>query len=86
LAINIAYERYPEIWMRSKGVGFLGTSHRGSVTAAPAKVFGDIFNVAWYASGGGLFRRGVKTDLLRALGQNSSELIGIADDFRQRAN
>lgn len=84
--MNLAYERYPEIWKRSKGVVFLGTPHRGSATAAPAKVFGDIFNVVWHASGGGLFRRGIKTDLLRALGQNSSELMGIAEDFRLRAN
>ncbi|EKG09964.1 hypothetical protein MPH_12926 [Macrophomina phaseolina MS6] len=85
-AMNKAYDRYPEIWMRSKGVVFLGTPHRGSATADPAKVFGNILNVAWHASGGGLFRRGVKTNLLRALSQNSSELMGIADDFTQRAS
>lgn len=84
--MNRAYERYPDIWMRSKGVVFLGTPHRGSATADPAKVFGDILNVAWHASGGGLFRRGVKTNLLRALSQNSSELNGIADDFTERAS
>lgn len=84
--MNKAYDRYPEIWMRSKGVVFLGTPHRGSATADPAKVFGNILNVAWHASGGGIFRRGVKTNLLRALSQNSSELMGIADDFTQRAS
>ncbi|KAF2454898.1 hypothetical protein BDY21DRAFT_325395 [Lineolata rhizophorae] len=85
-AMNMAYERYPEIWMRSKGVVFFGTPHRSSAAAAPAKLFGDIFNAAWYASGGRLFRGGVKTDLLRTLSLNSSELIGIGDSFTQRAN
>jgi len=84
--MNIAYDRFPEVWLRSKGVVFLGTPHRGSSTATQAKLFGDILNVAWCTSGGPLFRRGVQTDLLRDLGRNSSELIAIADSFTQRAS
>lgn len=84
--MNIAYDRFHEVWLRSKGVVFLGTPHRGSPTATPAKLFGDILNVAWSASGGRLFRRGVGTNLLRDLRRNSSELVAIADSFTQRAS
>ncbi|EKG10098.1 hypothetical protein MPH_12697 [Macrophomina phaseolina MS6] len=81
-----ACDDYREIWMRSKGVVFLGTPHRGSATATPAELFGNIFNVAWHASGAALFTRGVSTDLLKALKQNSSELLDIAKSFKARSS
>lgn len=84
--MNIAYDRFPEVWLRSKGVVFLGTPHRGSSTATQAKLFGDIINVAWSASGGRLFSQGINTTFLRDLRPNSSELIAIADSFTQRAS
>jgi hypothetical protein len=83
--MNIAYDKFPEVWLRSKGVIFLGTPHRGSSAAAIGKLFGDIINVAWLASGAHRFRGGIRTALLEELRQNSPQLISIANTFTQRA-
>ena len=84
--MNIAFDRFPEVWLRSKGAVFLGTPHRGSLVANQAEVFGNIINVAWHASGLHHFRGGVRTPLIRDLRQNSSELVAIADSFTQKAS
>ncbi|KAI9693536.1 MAG: hypothetical protein M1820_009188 [Bogoriella megaspora] len=85
-ALNIAYDRYPEVWVHSKGVVFFGTPHRGSSFAKPAKILGDIANVLLGRSGTRLFRGGINTDLLNTLKSGSEELLGVADTFTQRAN
>jgi len=84
--MNIAFDRFPAVWLRSKGVVFLGTPHRGSSIASQAEVYGNILNVAWHASGLHHFRGGVRTTLIRNLSQNSPELVAIADSFTQRAS
>jgi len=84
--MNIACDRFPAVWLRSKGVVFLGTPHRGSSIASQAEVYGNILNVAWHASGLHHFRGGVRTTLIRNLSQNSPELVAIADSFTQRAS
>lgn len=80
----LAPDRYPNVWVQSKGVLFFGTPHRGSFVAKPAKVLGDILNIAW--SFGSLSRTATKTKLLRDLEQNSRTLITIGDDFTRRAS
>ena len=83
--MNIVYDRFPQVWLQSKGVVFLGTPHRGSSTAALGKLFGDIVNLAWLATGARMFRGGIRTALLEDLKQNSPQLIRIANTFTQRA-
>ena len=85
-AMNIAFDRFPDVWVQSKGVIFLGTPHRGSSVATPAKILGDIINVALSGSGASLFAGELNTPLLQTLKAGSSELIGIGDTFTQRAN
>lgn len=85
-AMNIVCDRFPDVWLRSKGFLFLGTRHRGSSIASQAELFGSIINVAWHASGLHHIKGGVRTTLLRDLSQNSSELVAIADSFTQGAS
>ena len=84
-AMNVAFEKYYEVWERSKGVIFLGTPHRGSTPADLAALLGDIANAVLSAPGPHLLGGGVSTSLLRTLKANSEELNGISDVFTQRA-
>lgn len=79
----LAPVHFPQLWRRSKGVVFFGTPHRGSFSAKPARVLGDIFNVVW--SVGALSMTAARTSLLRDLQENSTALSAIADDFTARA-
>lgn len=83
--MNIAFERFSEVWSLSKGVLFLGTPHRGSDVADMATIFGNIANAALYPTGGRLFKRPVNTTLLQNLTHNSSQLNSIGSVFTKRA-
>jgi ankyrin repeat domain-containing protein 50 len=83
--MNIAFERFPEVWTWSKGVVFLGTPHRGSGIAEMATILGNIANAAFYSTGGRLFNKGVNTTLLQNLTRNSSQLNSIGSVFTKRA-
>ncbi|KAF2836483.1 hypothetical protein M501DRAFT_920690, partial [Patellaria atrata CBS 101060] len=85
-AMNVAYDRYPKIWERSKGVLFFGTPHLGSSTAPTAELLGNIMNAAWSISGAYLNRGGIRTPLIKDLRLNSPRLKCIADTFAQRAD
>ena len=84
----IAYERdqFRKEFLSSKGVVFMGTPHRGSALASPGKLLSDIANAALHTSGSYRFTGGINTPLVRNLRQNSTELLGIADSFTDRAS
>ena len=84
----MAYQReeFQKIWLGSKAIIFMGTPHRGSPDASYGKVLGDIANVVLHMSGSDRIIGGINTSLFKNLGQESKELIGIAEDFVGRAS
>ncbi len=83
--MNFADERYPECGDEPKVVVFLGSPAPRQSYRNEGKLAGDICNVAWHASGGGIFNGGIRTTLLGDLEQHSSALFAINDNFIQRA-
>src|SRR5579871_137738 len=81
----IAYHQNPEVWLRCKGVIFLGTPHRGSAAAEIAKMVGDTLNKAWTYSGAQLFLGGIRTNLLEDLSYGSPKLASVTKEFQERA-
>lgn len=87
----MAYDEYPDIYIRSKAIVFLGTPHRGSESANFATVISQIANVAWKLTPGPAVMRtgstGISnTRLLNTLSLGSEELMDISSTFRHRAS
>lgn len=64
----------------------MGTPHRGSPDASFGKNLGDVANLALHVSGTHRLTGGINRSLIETLGQESKELLGIAEDFVSRAS
>ncbi|TGJ72003.1 hypothetical protein EYR41_003922 [Orbilia oligospora] len=83
--MSFAYNENPDIWLRCKGVIFLGTPHRGSATAEIAKTVANFVNKPSIYLGVGLFAGDIRTDLLEDLAYDSPKLTSISKTFQERA-
>lgn len=64
----------------------MGTPHRGSPDASFGKILGDVANLALHVSGTHRLTGGINRSLIETLGQESKELLAIAEDFVSRAS
>ncbi|KAF2431165.1 hypothetical protein EJ08DRAFT_696835 [Tothia fuscella] len=78
-AMNIAYDRYPDVWFRSKAVLFFATPHRGTPTIPLEELICNIIDST-------LPQSSRQSSLREKVRQNSHQLHSIADIFAQRAN
>ncbi|KAK6518961.1 hypothetical protein TWF281_003651 [Arthrobotrys megalospora] len=83
--MSFAYNENPDIWLRCKGVIFLGTPHRGSAAAEIAKTVASIVNKPSTYLGVGLFAGSIRTDLLKDLAYDSPKLSDVSKTFQERA-
>ncbi len=73
---------YPEFSTSVSGVLFLGTPHQGSSAATYASIFLQIANAFLTGSQVSRLTGPIRTELLRGLEANETELLHIAQDFR----
>lgn len=84
-AMSFAYNETPDIWLRCKGVIFLGTPHRGSAAAEIAKTVASIVNKPSTYLGVSIFAGSIRADLLKDLAYDSPKLSDISKTFEERA-
>ncbi|KAK6332009.1 hypothetical protein TWF718_002547 [Orbilia javanica] len=84
-AMVFTYNENPGIWLRCKGVIFLGTPHRGSAAAEIAKTVASFVNKPSAYLGVKLFAGEIRTDLLADLAYDSPKLTSLSKTFEERA-